>query len=161
MGLARHFFPPEAARRWIISRDWGTNQIARKALFTCVVYTKYGYRYLAPVLCKDHETCELVMVFWNTQYLSIGITYLRQIRDITECLLDTFLPTFLLLSPSGGLSPPRAKTPVFLSLQHFNRSLRLYAWKELKLTVSNHGICDHNYSVSWRCFICDFARNSE
>ena len=42
MGFARHFFSPEAARRWLALdfRDSGTNQIARNALFTCVVYTK-------------------------------------------------------------------------------------------------------------------------
>ena len=40
MGFARHFFPPEAARRWI-SLDiprWGTNQIARKADYSLVLY---------------------------------------------------------------------------------------------------------------------------
>ena len=40
MGFARHLLSPEAAttRIALTFRDWGTNRIARKALFTCDVY---------------------------------------------------------------------------------------------------------------------------
>ena len=34
---------PPGGEHHLISRDWGTNQIARKALFTCVVYTNKWY----------------------------------------------------------------------------------------------------------------------
>ena len=37
--------------------------------------------------------------------------------------------------------------PVFL-VQQFNRSLRDYAWKILKIKLSNHGMWDHNQVVS-------------
>ena len=41
MGFARRFFLRElpGGEYHLILRDWGTNQIALKALFTCVVYT--------------------------------------------------------------------------------------------------------------------------
>ena len=38
---------PSGGEYHLISRDWGTNQIAWKALFTCVVYTKLGYPLIA------------------------------------------------------------------------------------------------------------------
>ena len=45
MDFARHFSPPEAARgEWrLIFRYWGTNQIARKPLCTCVGCTNTIY----------------------------------------------------------------------------------------------------------------------
>ena len=41
MGFACHYFcrKPPRGEQHLISQDWGTNQIVRKALFTCVVYT--------------------------------------------------------------------------------------------------------------------------
>ena len=48
MGCARHFSPPEAARRWIsldIPRLRNQSSNRAKALFTCVVYTEESYPY--------------------------------------------------------------------------------------------------------------------
>ena len=47
----------------LISRDWGTNQIAGKALFTRVVYTKYNYQFLALLLFSLFEKCQQFLPF--------------------------------------------------------------------------------------------------
>ena len=70
MGFARQFF-------LLIFRDWGTNQIARKALFTCLVYTNNSYWQLSGSLARSSQ----------------GSTELKEVnRTILYHVVELFLP---------------------------------------------------------------------
>ena len=166
MGFARHFFlrKPPGGEYHLISRDWGTNQIARKALFTCVVYTKKGHTsfgwWIQPFLSQEwlisNFPCSLTKNTTSHSMKNLACHSLLRWKMIILPILITSLRPFFSKGWENVLSELGSKRVICLAtsvaqLRRFAKPLTLTFTR----TQSKSATCSYIRSTNSRVVHCE------